>query len=212
MHTQTPDAVVSQAGEVMWTEQTSIPFNAAGAASSSGTALLSTKVFLTGTGSALSSGNAALGVRASINAVGSASSIGAASLSATQALSVAGVSSSGGVATLIATRGLVATGVSLSAGTALLTAISPYLDQYAYRWALDDAVEGSATWANPEDTPITVTKGDRRRVRIGVDATGNPPPFGARVQYRRKDIADSWRDVQVCDPREFDTGFDEGFW
>jgi hypothetical protein len=71
------------------------------------------------------------------------------------------------------------------------------LDQLKYRWALDDAVEGAATWDAGEDTPISVSKGDRRRARIMVNATGNPSAFEGLLQFRRKDIADSWRDVEL---------------
>ena len=71
------------------------------------------------------------------------------------------------------------------------------LDQLKYRWRYDDNNEALANWVVAEDTSISVSTNDRRRVRIMIDATGDPNAFQGRLQFRRKDVADSWRDVEL---------------
>lgn len=76
-------------------------------------------------------------------------------------------------------------------------------EQEGYRWRNDDGVEAvpggspaGATWSQDQDTPDSVPKETNTRLRVLVDATGNPVSQQATLQYKRDDEFDSeWRDV-----------------
>lgn len=70
------------------------------------------------------------------------------------------------------------------------------LDQEGYRWRNDDGSESTATWRQNQDTVDTVGKEQTVRLRVLLDASGNPAAQQATLQYRRADEgASEWRNV-----------------
>jgi hypothetical protein len=65
-----------------------------------------------------------------------------------------------------------------------------------YRWRYDNGDQATATWRQNEDTQETVDKLTPIRLRIRVDATGNPNPTQFKLQYREKP-GGTWTDVGV---------------
>lgn len=58
------------------------------------------------------------------------------------------------------------------------------LEQYAFRFRNDDGSESTATTL--ADTNITLTPGSKTRIRIGIDATGDPTSKQFQLEYRHK--------------------------
>lgn len=58
--------------------------------------------------------------------------------------------------------------------------------QYAFRFRNDDGSETAATYAAAENTNITLTQGSKTRIRIGINATGDPTSKDFQLEYRRK--------------------------
>lgn len=68
------------------------------------------------------------------------------------------------------------------------------LEQYGYRWRNDDGSESAATWLAAQNTDISRAKNSPTRLRVGVDATGDPPSQAVKLQYRK--VGDTtWEDV-----------------
>ena len=60
------------------------------------------------------------------------------------------------------------------------------LEQYAFRFRNDNGSETAATYAANENTNITLTPGSKTRIRIGIDATGDPTSKQFQLEYRHK--------------------------
>ena len=60
------------------------------------------------------------------------------------------------------------------------------LDQAGYRWRLDDGDEDGATWMEDQNTNIQRWRNSNVRLRMLVDATGNPDAAQFRLEYRKK--------------------------
>lgn len=58
------------------------------------------------------------------------------------------------------------------------------LDQYAFRARNDDGTEATATWASAENAGATLPLNSTQRIRIGVDATGDPASKAYQLEYR----------------------------
>jgi len=70
------------------------------------------------------------------------------------------------------------------------------LDQEGYRWRLDDNDEATATWLAAQDINITRQKSLNTRIRIIVNATGDPDSETYQIEYREKDSGDPWRKIE----------------
>lgn len=68
------------------------------------------------------------------------------------------------------------------------------LEQYGYQPRNDDGSETTATSAGPQNTPFTAPTSTTRRLRFGVNATGDPASQNYKVQYRKVGAA-AWRNV-----------------
>lgn len=68
------------------------------------------------------------------------------------------------------------------------------LEQEGFRWFNDDGDEDASTGAAAQDTNITAPAGETRRLRILLDATGDPATTQFKLQYRK--VGDTpWNDV-----------------
>lgn len=68
------------------------------------------------------------------------------------------------------------------------------LDQEGFRFRNDDADEDSATWSAAQDTTITLPIETPKRLRVLVNATGNPTSKSLQLEYRK--VGDpGWRKV-----------------
>jgi hypothetical protein len=72
-------------------------------------------------------------------------------------------------------------------------------EQEGFRWRNDDGTETTATWAAAQDvnTGVTVAAGANIRLRVLVNATGDPPSQGYELQFKLKDGPDVWRKVST---------------
>lgn len=68
-------------------------------------------------------------------------------------------------------------------------------EQEGYRWRADDGDEDGATWLAAQDTNISRAKLTNTRLRILTNVTNDPPSEGLKLQYRRANGADEWKDV-----------------
>ncbi len=69
------------------------------------------------------------------------------------------------------------------------------VEQEGFRWRNDDGTEATASWKASQDTNgLTVARAERVRLRAILDATGDPLPDGAKLQYRRTGTT-TWHDV-----------------
>lgn len=59
------------------------------------------------------------------------------------------------------------------------------VDQSAYRFYEDDGAEGAATPLAAENTPITMSAGDKARIRVQLNATGDPASFNPQLEFRK---------------------------
>jgi hypothetical protein len=66
------------------------------------------------------------------------------------------------------------------------------LTQYAYRFQNDDGTESGATNAASENTSVDLTPGQSVRVRLGVDASGDPSSKTFQLEYRYKPAGGSF--------------------
>jgi len=73
------------------------------------------------------------------------------------------------------------------------------LDQAGYRWRLDDGNEAGATWMEDQNTNIQRWRNSNVRLRMLVDATGNPPGAQFRLEYRKKGTT-QWYVVETGEP------------
>jgi len=74
------------------------------------------------------------------------------------------------------------------------------LTQYAFRFRNDDGSESAAMWAGAESANINLIPGANVRIRIGVDATGDPTNQYFQLEYRHKPNGGSfgaWAKVNV---------------
>ena len=71
-----------------------------------------------------------------------------------------------------------------------------YLAQEGYRWRNDDGTQSTATWRQVQDTADTVTRLTNIRLRLVLNATGDPINQTFTLQYKQVgDVA--WTDVDV---------------
>lgn len=91
-----------------------------------------------------------------------------------------------GTPTIGQTHILTSTGISTTpvVGTPTL-ALTQVLNQLHFRWFNDDGVEGSATPAASEDVGLTLSLDTNIRLRIQLDATGDPDPNQYRLEFRK---------------------------
>lgn len=68
------------------------------------------------------------------------------------------------------------------------------LTQYSFRFRNNDGSESAASPAADENTNITLTPGSKTRIRIGIDATGDPTSKQFQLEYRRKPGGGSFGD------------------
>jgi hypothetical protein len=68
------------------------------------------------------------------------------------------------------------------------------VDQFGFRARNDDGSETTATWQAAQNTAFTITPDQVFRLRLGVNATGDPVSAGYKLQYRKVGAA-SWRNV-----------------
>lgn len=70
------------------------------------------------------------------------------------------------------------------------------LDQYGFRGRNDDGSESTATWKAAQNTGFTITPDQDFRLRLGINASGDPASASYKAQYRKVGDA-SWRDVDT---------------
>ena len=73
-------------------------------------------------------------------------------------------------------------------------AASATLEQEGFRWFNDDGSESASTAAAAQDTSITAAAGQTRRIRMLLDATGDPATTQYKLQYKLSTDG-SWTDV-----------------
>jgi hypothetical protein len=71
------------------------------------------------------------------------------------------------------------------------------LEQEGYRWRNDDGNETGATWLENQDTPATFALDTGKRLRILVNATGDPANAKYRLEYK-KSTDSQWQGVPVA--------------
>ena len=69
------------------------------------------------------------------------------------------------------------------------------LDQEGFRFRNDDGDEDAATWKEAQDTNLTAAKSVNTRLRVILDATGNPATTQYQLEYRRS--GQLWRKVEA---------------
>jgi hypothetical protein len=68
------------------------------------------------------------------------------------------------------------------------------LEQEGSRFRADDGDEDAATWLAAQDTDITRAKDTNTRLRLLIDATGDPP--ARKIKYQSQKVGDDvWKDV-----------------
>lgn len=73
---------------------------------------------------------------------------------------------------------------------------SVVLEQEGYRWRNDDGSETTATWKAAQDTTVTLPAGTVTRLRVIVNATGDPSSGQYKLEYRK--VGDTaWRNMDV---------------
>ena len=75
------------------------------------------------------------------------------------------------------------------------------LEQYAFRFRNDDGDETStgASYAAAENTNINLTPGSKTRIRIGINATGDPTSKQFQLEYRHKPSGGSFGDWGIVE-------------
>jgi hypothetical protein len=85
--------------------------------------------------------------------------------------------------------------VSWGAGPILIGGLAAaLLVQEGFRWYADNGSESGSTAQATQDTSITLAADTPTRLRVLIDATGNPPATLFKLQYRRVG-GSSWKDV-----------------
>jgi len=69
------------------------------------------------------------------------------------------------------------------------------LDQEGFRFRNDDGDEDAATWKEAQDTNLTAAKSVNTRLRVILDATGDPATTQYQLEYRRS--GQLWRKVEA---------------
>jgi hypothetical protein len=69
------------------------------------------------------------------------------------------------------------------------------LDQEGFRLRNDDGDEDAASWKEAQDANITAPKNANIRLRMIVDATGDPATAQYQLEYRRS--GQLWRKVEA---------------
>lgn len=70
-------------------------------------------------------------------------------------------------------------------------------EQEGYRWRDDDGSETTATFLASQDTEITRRKSLNTRLRIIMNATGNPVSNDFKLEYRRKGSGNTFSKMEV---------------
>jgi hypothetical protein len=72
--------------------------------------------------------------------------------------------------------------------------LTPILEQEGFRWRNDDNDEANATWRQNQDVDDSISKSVNIRLRLIVNATGDPTSKQYELQYKRtSDPATKWR-------------------
>lgn len=85
------------------------------------------------------------------------------------------------------------TNIDYASGITTTTAVAT-IDQEGYRHRNDDQDEASATWSAAQDTTVNLAPETPKRLRVLVNATGNPTSQQFQLEYRKVGDA-SWRTV-----------------
>lgn len=67
-------------------------------------------------------------------------------------------------------------------------------EQEGFRWRADDGSESTATWLAIQDTSITRATLTNTRLRVLINATGDPDPAQYQLEYRKVGDTD-WKKV-----------------
>lgn len=81
-----------------------------------------------------------------------------------------------------------------SAGAATVSGAA-ILNQEGYRFRNDDGDEATATWKAGQDSNISLPAGSKLRLRMIVDATGDPEAKTLQLEWHKKDSPEPWRKV-----------------
>jgi hypothetical protein len=73
---------------------------------------------------------------------------------------------------------------------------APTVVQEGFRWRNDDGSETTATWAAAQDTNASLALATNTRLRVVLDATGDPAPT-AYTLYYKKSTDSTWLPVAV---------------
>jgi len=80
-------------------------------------------------------------------------------------------------------------------GADILAASGTIIDQEGFRFRNDDGDEDAATWKEAQDTNLTAAKSVNTRLRVILDATGDPATTQYQLEYRRS--GQLWRKVEA---------------
>jgi hypothetical protein len=73
---------------------------------------------------------------------------------------------------------------------------SVVLEQEGFRWRDDDGSESGASWLEDQDVDTTIAKSTNVRLRVLLNATGDPPSTQYQLEYKEtSDGASEWRKV-----------------
>ncbi len=87
------------------------------------------------------------------------------------------------------------TGAAYVMATILIeTGSAVTLEQTHFRFYEDDGSESGSTAAAAEDTDISAPAGETKRLRVQIDADGDPDSQGYKLQFER-DTVGNWQDV-----------------
>jgi len=67
-----------------------------------------------------------------------------------------------------------------------VSSASATIEQEGFRFRNDDGSESAATWKASQDTNITLAADTAARIRMLLNATGDPASIGAQLEYRYK--------------------------
>lgn len=70
------------------------------------------------------------------------------------------------------------------------------IEQEGYRWRDDNGSETTASWLVSQDNNITRAKNANTRLRVIINATGDPPSKGYQVEYRVQGSSDPWKKIE----------------
>jgi hypothetical protein len=75
--------------------------------------------------------------------------------------------------------------------------LDPSIAQEGFRWRDDDGDETGASWIELQDVQMTGPTGENRRLRVLLDANGNPVQIDPQLEYRVKGSGLPWRKVEL---------------